>query len=104
MFSFLITTTTTTTGKKFERSTALLAHDFQLYGGTTSSNDNEGLAPLLHGLGSTLHEVEAGQQTLLATLEHAFINRMREFVKQETTHANELTKQFVRLKIEKMKM
>ena len=90
-------------GRKFEDSTALLARDFQLYGTSSSSKstanpssdkDDNGLAPILHGLGSTLHEVVAGQQTLLATLEHAFINRMQEFVTNETTHARELTKRF----------
>ncbi len=55
-----------------------------------------GLGPLLQGLGNTLHEVEAGHQTLLATLKHAFIARMQEFVDTEAKTAAALTKSFNR--------
>lgn len=84
-------------GKIFARATASLATDFIEMSGSflaTGGRNGEGteLGTLLRGLGDTLHEMEAGHETLLLTLEHAFIARIREFVDAEISRSVQLKK------------
>lgn len=85
-----------TSGKAFAKATALLASEFIEMSGTFVGTEKEGngseLHTLLRGLGDTLHEMEAGHQTLLLTLEHAFIAKIKGFVDSENSRSAHLKK------------
>lgn len=84
-------------GEKFANQTAALAADFGRYYADDENSQSVGkLAEILLGLSSTLREVEQGHYILIASLEHAFLNRLREFSTLETARLKDLTRIFTK--------